>query len=299
MKIKKLIIFYTAFCYVPYLICVTSIVYNFRIAETTKRHRTEITGPYSVASLLAFNLYRHQYTGQREDYAGGMATYIHVSDPFYIRIDWAAAQVQAKNIDLHLSKAETDDLLIYSGYSFEPNERTKGTLSVLFGIPTHKDRSIVNPQFGYGEVGLGAQLSGAFNFSELNPGYSIRMAGRFIHFFPRRQTVSGTRFKFSAGNLADLIVLMRISTQPEKHRVSFGYNPTFFFGATISPSLDDVAKDFAYSAHSFYFDYKYRFLINNYHAAISWGISYGFELRFNEFNVKRIILAWWTAGINF
>jgi hypothetical protein len=274
-----------------------SIVYNFHVAETIKRNGIgDEVEHLTKAALTLFEQYRIKYTQETQNYDGGLLTALHVSKPFHIRIEAAVAHVRAQNLDLHFSKIQTDDILFYAGYTHE-HKRVKTTLSGVFGAPTHKDTSIINPQFGIGQVGLGVQLSSIFHYSPENPLHTFHLAGRLVHFFPRRNKIDVGTFNFSAGNLLDLLVAFNFSSL--KHAFEIGYNPVFDTNVTVSPNFDDVVAKNEYIRHHFFISYKYRFYLGEHASALTIASSYGFDGVPITFGNKHIVTGWVSWSYTF
>lgn len=272
-----------------------SIVYSLKIAETTKRQAFEKNGEHpSLVALTPFNQFRTKYSGERHNYGGNLFSYIYSPEEYFVRVDWACAQV---NADHGLfKKTQTDDVLFSGGYSFAPNQRSKCGISGMLGFPTHKDISVLEPQFGYSQIGLGGQVDGSFIFSEEHPEHSFRCAFRALHFFKRPVYLHGKRYLFSRGNLIDLYVAMHITMA--QSRIDIGYNPTFLSGAAITPSLSNAVEKTDYKRNSFFAVYKYKFKIGSNPSAVLVAISYAFDFEPRDFGNKRIITAWasWSVG---
>jgi hypothetical protein len=272
-----------------------SIVYNIKIAETTKRQAFEKNGEHpSLTALTPFDQFRTKYSGDRQNYGGTMLSYIYSPENYFGRVDFAVAQVNTDHG--RFVKTETDDLVFSGGYSFSINERAKLTLSGFFGVPTHKDKSIVEPQFGYAHVGLGAQLDGSLIFSKHNPEHSLRFAVRGIEFFNRTIHVDSVRYHFTFGALVDLYIALHINI--DSNRVDLGYNPTFLVASSIKPFLPDAVKLTEFKRNSFFGVYKRRFALKNNPSTAAVAVSYGFDFEPLEFGNKRIITVWglWTIG---
>ncbi|MEX0849129.1 MAG: hypothetical protein WD055_02775 [Candidatus Dependentiae bacterium] len=52
-------------------------------------------------------------------------------------------------------RTQTDDILFYAGRGFKLNEKSRGTISGILGVPTHKDDSLEGIQFGTGHYAIG------------------------------------------------------------------------------------------------------------------------------------------------
>lgn len=273
-----------------------SIVYNIKIAETTKRQPFEKNGTHpSTIAVTPFDQYRNKYSGARQNYGGSMFSYIYSPEGYFARVDFAVAQVNTDHGTF--VKTETDDLVCSGGYSFAAHDRAKFTISGLFGVPTHKDRSITEAQFGFAHIGLGAQFDGSLIFSKHNPDHSLRFAVRGIEFFNRKIKVDSYSFNFTYGTLVDLYLALHINNG--NNRVDFGYNPTFLVASSIKPFLQDAVKQTEFKRNSFFGVYKHRFSFKKHPSAAVIALSYGFDLEPLDFGNKRIITIWGMWSIAF
>lgn len=280
-----------------------SVVYNLRIAETTKRqHLNQHSTSHSkLAALTLFDQLRRTYNGIRETGSGGLGTFVYFPESScYLRADWAAGRVTEKISDMpHFSRVQTDDILFSGGYSVAM-QQAKFTLSGLFGVPTHKDTSLQHNQLGVGHVSLGGQLDGSYMVPWHN-NHTVFAAARFIHFFSRSVeaffTPLYTHYNFGAGNLTDLFLAYHVNAGP--HRFETGYNPTFLTNVTLKPYIAAVVNAINFIRSSFYGTYSYVFSSERFLQGIIAGISYSFDHRPKDFGYKRIITLWGTWGINF
>lgn len=278
-----------------------SIVYNLRIAETSKRIvLTSMLPLPSLGTLTLFGTFREKYNGVKHKCGGGLFTIVYAPESYFLRVDAAVGHVASNDQGVIFSRTQADDLLFSAGYSPKISDRMRVTFSGLLGFPTHKDTSLDFVQFGYGHYGLGIQMDGAIAYSQ-NRDQTLRLAMRFIHFFPRRITAqvdtSLEPFTFGIGNLADLFVAFHV--QKARHRIEAGYDASFFFDAHICPPLDDTIKKTNYIRNSFYGSYRYRFLINKRTHMIGTALSYGFDARPKNYGNKRIITVWTSWSVNF
>jgi hypothetical protein len=278
-----------------------SIVYNLRIAETTKRQALEERhrNPFIMAATF-FNQWRERYSGPHELITGGLATFIYSYCSLFARADFAVAHVSEKGQDLCFSRTQPDDILFSLGFSHKFRERTKITLSGLLGIPTHKDLSFDGIQFGTGHVGAGLQLDGSFAYSK-NGHHSLMGAARFVRFFPRPVCFAVGEltqlFDLDIGTIADLLIVHHSNWG--RHRVEVGYDAAWGFGAAIQPALVEVIEKASFMRNSFYGSYRYGFLICSIPSAVTFGLSYGFDQRPKQFGLKQIITLWGSWGISF
>jgi len=289
-------------CWCMKLSGAVSMVYNLRIAETTKRQATEewYNKP-STPVLTLFEQWRKKAPDTNEFIGGGLASFIGLFNPFYFKIDFAIAHASEKSPTKHFARNQTDDLLISGGYDYALSEFTRFTFSGLFGIPTHKDTALEGIEFGYGHVGFGLQTDGSFTFAQ-HKNHSIRSAVRYVRFVPRGTELCVDKqlkkFSHKVGNLMDLFVACH--NKIGNSRIEFGYNPSFLFGADICPFFSETfVEQNNYIRNSFYGNYKYRFLINNIANAFQASASYGFDIRPKIIGRPRIINIWASWIVNF
>ncbi|MDR3549810.1 MAG: hypothetical protein P4L31_00205 [Candidatus Babeliales bacterium] len=295
------IFFIMSVCCASELHSAISMVYNLRIAETTKRQSAEeMFNKLSTPVLTLFEQWRKKGPDTHEFIGGGLASYIALLNPFYFRVDFAVAHASQKSTDLFFARTQTDDLLISAGYDYSLSALTRFTFSGLLGIPTHKDGVLQGVQFGYGHVGIGGQLDGSFTFAH-HMDQSIRSAVRYIRFVPRGITDcvenQQLHYTFNVGNLMDLFVAWH--DKVGNSRWECGYNPSFLFGAKITPDDSLFIKANNYIRNSFYGNYKYCFLINHIANAVQATASYGFDIRPKIVGRSQIINIWGSWIVNF
>ncbi len=273
-----------------------SIVYNLRIAQITKQPLSNDKRDTYETVMLLFDQYQKKYNGIRQNFIGGLGTFIYNFKSCYFRVDAAASHIhQEGGGATPFSGTETDDILFTGGYNFKMNDRALLTLSGLFGIPTHKILSLQHVSFGYGEVGAGAQIDGSY---ALNHTTALLYAARYIHFLPRTaQDNLGINYRFTIGNLGDLLVACKNSWT--KHGLEGGYTARANFGAHIYPHLDDTVAKTNYQRSSFYLVYKYNFLIHNLSSRLLFNIAYGFDHKPKIFGNKHILTLWTAWKISF
>ncbi len=279
-----------------------SIVYNLKIAETTKRQAIQAlyTHP-SVAVLIPFERSAVLRGGIHQNAAGAIGTLIYSKQKFYMRMDFAAGHASTKGPTINVSKNQSDDILFAAGYSHDISDRTRFTISGILGVPTHKDTILQGVELGTGHVGLGAQADGSFLYTA-NQHHSFRAAARYIRFFERSISTKIAQecyyFKFNLGNLIDILIAHHSNWN--KNALEVGYNPTFLFGARINPPLDNVTGETDFIRSSFYGAYARFFMIGKKHpSGVGLGFSYGFDHRPYLLGSKRIITAWVAWGVNF
>lgn len=276
-----------------------SIVYNMRVAEITRRQAVDpkYTDP-SITSLVLFDQTRKRCDSVNQNIAGGLATYLYSRKRFYCKADFAVGHVRSNNIDGTFSRTQTDDILLTFGYSKTISKKTKATVSLLLGFPTHRDTILEGIEFGTGHNGFGLQLDGSFICSK-KENQSILAAARYIRFFPASIfypiNTKCTPFYLDIGNLVDLIIGYNYRFNTSAFEV--GYNPSFLFSATITPAIATVTSQINGIRSSFYAAFKHLFLREKHPQGIIIAMSYGFDNKPKIF--KRIITVWAAWGINF
>lgn len=283
-----------------YNLFAVSIVYNMRIAETTKAKNRSLVEPRpSIGALTAFAQFRNHNNPVRQSAGGILGTYIYTNEGWYARINAAAGKVHAHACNtVTVSRTQTDDILFSGGYGWKINDQGSVSLSGHLGIPTHNDDSLQFFQLGTGHVGLGAQLDGIYAFDDAQ---TFITAARFIHFFPRdiAITLQDVRYNLvsNIGNAFDLLFAYQHTWGP--HLLGLGYNPTFIFSAKIEPSLNIFNLKTHANTNSFFCSYRYGFLIDTMLSAVIFGISYGFGSTPIPNDKVHITTAWFSWGINF
>jgi hypothetical protein len=274
-----------------------SVVYNLRIAETSK-HPAQ-AHPTS-ASCTLFGTFREQYSTIKQRAGGGLFTLMYTPENFFLRVDAAVAHVTSLFSDSsHVGRTQTDDLLFSAGYSPNTPSNMRMTFSGILGLPTHRDTSLNLIQFGIGHYGLGTQFDGSLFYSEKQT-QSLRYAARFIHFFPRSvyiQALDCQKFSFNIGNLVDLLIAFHSLHQ--NHSGEIGYNATFLFDASLHPTLNSVIAQIDYIRNSFYVVYKNTFLIGENNHTCALALSYGFDVKETIFSNKHIVTLWTSWTISF
>lgn len=278
-----------------------SIVYNLRVAQTTKRIIIDPLFPKpSLGTITPFGTFREKYNGVKHHCGGGLFTLIYSPHSFFLRVDAAVARVSSFDNGVYFKRTQADDLLFSGGYSPHISDKMRITFSGLLGFPTHKDTSLEFVQFGYGHYGLGGQIDGSFIYSS-NRDHTIRCAARLIHFFPRTIAIPIENqfelFKYNNGNLADLFIAFH--SKIGFHSIETGYDASFFFNAAIHPHYDDAVKKTNYIRNSFYGIYKYRYVIHDVAQMLALALSYGFDSKPKIYGNKRIITIWGSWTVNF
>ncbi len=277
-----------------------SLVYNLRIAESTKRQVLEKgQDPYKIA-LTAFNNNRKKRNGIYHNVAGMLETFSYTTPNFYFRTDFAFGQVKDRKGCSHFKELETDDILFKSGYSYSINEKIKLTLSGLFSIPTHMDHILEQHQLGYGHFGLGFQFDSSFIYS-IPRKSAIRCAFRLIQFIPRHTWHTADnitkRYTINIGNLIDVFIAHH--TVFGHHSFEFGYDQIFFCNGKIHPFLEDALEKINYIRPEFFSTYKYTIATRRTHHIFSVTFSGGFDIWPWLHGNKRIVETWFSYGINF
>lgn len=233
-----------------------TIVYNMRIAQITRRQT--ITGNPSLIVANAFQQWFKLRNGLKQYSNGLLTSYIHTGSSWYAKIDIAGGHVHNSFNCQELTRNQTDDILISTGYGMEPRKGTKVSFTGHVGIPTHKDTILDGIQFGTGHYALGPQIDGSQAYNPLRPHFFL-WALRLIHFFPRTITTPQgnpwpQKYSFALGNIFD-IYLAHQSNWNMHHRIEFGYDGTFGFGADINPAFENFSATAHFLRNNFYISY--------------------------------------------
>jgi hypothetical protein len=273
-----------------------SMVYNFRIAQITRPGNG--TKPHKMHTLLAllFDQYRKKYSGIRQNFGGGLASYIYDFRSNYFRIDSALAHIHEKEQGATtFSGTETDDLLFSAGQNFQTNPVSSLTLSGLFGLPTHRLYRLQHVDFGYSQVGLGLQLDGVYSFEHKG---SLMYGARYIYFVPRSaRDCADQIYRFTIGNINDF--LFAYKNKWHKHGFELGYTAKFRYGAHVSPDFDDIVRKSNYIRSNFYAVYKYKFTRHDHAHRLLWYLSYGLDHKPKDYGNKDIVTLWGSWSIGF
>lgn len=278
-----------------------SLVYNLRVSETSKRQVVEALNikPW-VAAETVFNQNRLTYDGVHQNFVGALSSLLYVKENYYAKVDWAFGNAASRFETIHLSRTQTDDVVITAGYSFQLSPQVKITFSGLIGVPTHKNFGLQGVQIGTGHYGLGVQWDGAFIFAR-HANHSVRAAARSVHFFERSLTTSllgfMQRFKVAPGDLIDFLVAHHINHV--RHRIEYGYNSSFLVNAKLCPMLEAIQKRSTYIRSNFYVTYGYLFMLGGHISGVACAFSGGFDHIPKKVGTKRILSAWVLWGINF
>lgn len=297
---KKVLTFIIALSLINNIEAAVSLVYNLRIAESTKRQTFELGENPNKIALTLFNNNRKKRYGAVHNVLGLLETYSYTTPSFYFRTDFAFGQVQDNCGSSHFKELETDDLLFKSGYSYAVSPKTKISISGIFGIPTHKDFSLEHFELGFAHFGLGFQLDASFAYS-FPKASAIRCAFRFIQFLPRKiqSKFHGTMkcFNLNIGKLIDVFIAHH--TVFGHHSFEFGYDQIFFCDAKIHPFLEGAIEKVNYIRPEFFSTYKYTLATDYFHHIFSATLSGGFDIWPHLHGNKRIIEAWFSYALDF
>jgi len=275
-----------------------SIVYNFRIAQTTRQPIVEETEkkPNTLGTLL-FDLYQKTHAFDiRENYTGGLATFNHLfTQKYYVRADLAAAHTyQTVQNLVTVNETEPDDLLVTAGRNFKISKKSKCTLSGLFGIPTHSVNTLQRVGFGSGQVGIGTQIDGLYKMTK---NVDFLWGARYNYFVPRTAIgLLGNSYKFTIGSIADILIVLQTS-RALSHGVEGGYDARWGFGVKSSPTIPNLGL-LNYMRNSFYLLYKYSFLTERVAHRCMLNIAYGFDVKPKLYGYNAIMV-WGSWGIAF
>jgi hypothetical protein len=293
---KNLIFIYLVTAW-PHASQAISMVYNFRIAQITRQPFIENTDKNTKTFVgLVFDQYRRKYDGTRQNYAGGLASFIYATSSNYFRIDTAVSSIRSKAcVSSPFSGTEWDDILFTAGHNLKSSSRGTLTLSGLFGIPTHKLLRLIHPDFGYSQVGLGVQLDGSANITAHS---AILLGSRYIHFFPRNAfDADCLKHRTTIGNVGDIICAYKHNKG--KHGIEFGYTFRCRFGAYVIPNIIDYKDKTDYVRSNFYAVYKYKFKIKNIANRLLFNLGYGFDHTSKKFGNKSIITPWISRNVSY
>ncbi len=274
-----------------------SMVYNFRIAQITKQpiFDRETSRNYTFIALI-FDQWRKKRDEIKQNYVGGLGSFIYDFKQYYFRVDAAVAHIKEDmNDDINtFSGTETDDILFTFGRNFEITNKSLVTVSGFLGVPTHRILRLEHADFGYSQVGLGLQFDGSYTFKRTN---AVLYGVRYIYFVPRHASDYVETYKFTVGNVADMLLAYKKSWR--KHGLEFGYTARFRFGAHITPDLDEIVEKTNYIRSDFYGVYKYKFLVKNTSNRLLLNLSYGLDHQPRCFGNKYIVTLWGSWNINF
>ncbi|MCL5875886.1 MAG: hypothetical protein M1114_05430 [Candidatus Dependentiae bacterium] len=276
------------------LLATNSIVYNLRIAETTKDvpRKPEYPG---IAIITPFVQLREKYDKTKLIFGGGLGTLLYVTKTYYARVDGALARVVQKSKDQCRSRMQTDDLLFSGGYKFRLTNRINMTLSGLFGLPTHDDTHFDMGQFGYAHIGLGPQIDVSFILDALSR-HSIRTAFRFIRFFPRYaftyQSLPERVVDFTMGNMIDFFLAYHFVFG--KNQFDIGYDANIYNHVRTN---NQIAPTFVRNIG--FVSYKRVFSVCDHPASLDLAFSYANDTPRSTTNYIRLITGWVSLGFDF
>lgn len=278
-----------------------SLVYNLRIAETTKRQKIKLPeGRPSIGSIAIIDQERKRYDGHHQRVTGGVGTLLYTPDRYYIRMDFGAAHVSEAAPFRTCSKTESDDIVFTAGKGFSRGEQVKFAFSGIVGFPTHTDHSLQRLQCGTGHIGLGGQFDGSYTFLN-HSNHKLLGALRFLHFFPRTAPLAINNtcrfFDVHLGNLFDILIAHNAAWG--RHRLEYGYNPSTAFSVAVCPPLPGVRSSGFAVRNNFYASYFYGFKIRHHLSGIICGLSYGFDYPRLDAALKHVVTTWFAWGVNF
>jgi len=272
-----------------------SIVYNLRIAETTKGVVRNDEYPV-MAVITPFGQLRERYDRRtRLIFAGGLGTLVYLTKTYYFRVDGAVARVVQKDGSLRRGRTQTDDLLFSAGYTYPCDDKTNLTLSFLLGLPTHKDTHLDMGELGYAHIGIGPQLDGAFVLDALSR-HSIRVAFRFIHFFPRyisdyQKPIEHT-VDFNMGNIIDFFLTYHLAFS--KNQFDIGYDANIYNHVRTNCQ---IAPTFVRNIG--YISYKRLFSVCGHPASWDLAFSYASDAPRSSVNYRHLVTGWTSLGFDF
>ena len=283
----------------PTTVSTISVVYNFRIAQITKQPITtkQDKHPYSLTALL-FNLFQETYVNNiHENYCGGLVAFnYNIGSSYYIRTDFAVSHFNQVQQQVRIvEETESDDILVTFGRNFQPNDKSRVTLSGLVGVPTHSPFTLQRIPFGSGQVGVGIQLDGLYKLAKKT---DFLWGTRYNYFIPRTaQDALENHYKFTTGSIADLLAAIQTSFSLA-HGLEGGYAARWGFGARAWPVIPILART-NYQRNSFYLVYKYTILTPKTAQRLLFDVTYGFDSRPKELGYKNAVMVWAAWGMNF
>lgn len=276
--------------------CTTSIVYNFRVSEITKHPIFKNTHHRNHVLTILFEEYEKKRNGEVENFLGNLTSGIwSFNRNNYVRVFTAVANmreiVHKKTV---YSGTGWDDVLIMAGHEWKLNTKSRITLSGLFGIPTHKIKTLKHLDFGINQFGFGGQLDG---LHEITDHHAIYGGGRYVYFKPRHALNNMNKsYYLSSGNILDFLLGYRF--HGDKNDFDLGYTIRTKLGAFVRPYIAGFKANANYVRSSFYAAYKRKFRIFDIPNRIILDITYSFDHKKNQF-AKRIIGSWISWDINF
>lgn len=254
-----------------------SVVYNFRIAQITKRplQKKSEQKPYSLTGLI-FDLFQKTHCFDiKENYTGALAAFnYNIGSDYYFRTDVAVGHIDQtiKNIQT-VNETESDDILCTFGRNFSIGKKGRLTASGLIGVPTHTILTLQHVPFGSGQFGAGIQLDGLYRFTKQ---IDFLWGTRYNHFFQgTAYDALENRYTFTIGNIADLLVAFQ-TNNPLYHGLETGYSARWGFGAHSCPTIPNIDL-INYMRNNFYIVYKYTFLGKKVTHRFLLNFAYGFD----------------------
>lgn len=276
-----------------------TIVYNLRIAQITRRQAATFNG--ALVAPSAFGQWSTFRNGAHQTATGGYLSYVYTWPSWYIKIDSAVARVRNKLCSTVITQLQTDDIFISGGWGHIFNEQTRGSLTAHLGIPTHKDTILKGVEFGTGHYAVGIQYDIAHAYKTGGHHFFLG-AARFIHFFPRTihsyPPLAAQCFDFALGNLID-IYLAHAITWEKRHRLEFGYDGTYGFGARIQPNISNFFGVATLLRNSFFLAYMRRTELIDLPNAWIFIISAGYDSRPNLLGRKYIVTLFGSWAVHF
>lgn len=281
----------------PSLVHALSIVYSFRITQITRQPIVpETENKPSSTSLLWFNYFQKtRCFGIRENYTGGLATYIrNFRKQYFFRADFAVGKAHQTIKKIETSNViEPDDFLFTVGKNIMKTDCGRVSVAGLIGIPTHSVFTLQRVGFGNGQPGIGAQIDGLYNLSD-----KIDVLGgvRYNYFIPRTAfNNQDEKYTFTVGSIADFLIGLQTSNNIG-HGIEGGYAARWGFGAKATPRII-VLEDASYMRNNFYLVYKYTFLTEKVAHRLLLNISYGFDSKPKDlgYNAVMVFASWGIA----
>lgn len=280
-----------------------SVVYNLRISNITRRQIDPSGAHPNIITATPFGQWRLYRNGARSADSGIIGSYIYAKPAFYFKLDTAFGHINYKKGTLHIARRQTDDILLTAGSGHAVGKRGQMAYSALLGIPTHRDYILELANIGIGHTGLGAQLDSSCNLEHS----TLFAALRLIHFLPRtaqshnpclRSLYTSCAYDVRPGNLADIFVSHQ-TRWGSHNRFEVGYDATFIFGGSITPTISDATSLSILMRHSFFGVYFKSIFVNNRKTGLVVGLSGGFDSKPKQLGARYHLTAWGSWGILF
>jgi len=272
------------------------LVYNLRISETTRLPTHDESDKYPYRFLvIGTTEFRHKHEeGHTQRISGIEGSFIYMPRRYYVRIDFAVGHVFDKTVTTRFGRTQSDDVLVYGGYTHSFSKKFNATLSALCGVPTHQDLSLQGIQLGYAHIAYGGQVDCSYFYaSDYN--HQILGAFRYMHFLPRDVcTSAGEQARYKIGDLPHFLILN--SSRWNKHVGEVGFQIRWSIFTRICPWDAELVRAELYTRPSLFGTYKYRATETT---TLLLALSYAFDVEHHPTNNKSIITLDGVLKFNF